>query len=183
LLLPTSSGRYFRVMRIPCQDLSPRGSRVPIAALHSPTYFFGLLWVICQDMGAKGLTGLLLLFEGRGLWGLCTRVWVSKVLRFRCTNRSECGSCRSQSGVRPGKIGASTPVQVHFHVMKSHSTRQEILTLRRFSVHDISKRGSGGFASSTVDGPQIGHLPDPGNPVALRTCPISGPHALGVAAR
>jgi hypothetical protein len=39
----------------------------------------------------------------------------------------------------------------------------------------------------TIDSPQIGHAPDPGKPVALRTCPISGPHVigffLGVAAR
>jgi hypothetical protein len=31
-----------------------------------------------------------------------------------------------------------------------------------------------------VDSPEIGHPPDPGKPVASRTCPISGPH---VAAR
>jgi hypothetical protein len=29
----------------------------------------------------------------------------------------------------------------------------------------------------TVDGPRIRHPPDLGKPVALRTCPISGPHA------
>jgi hypothetical protein len=28
---------------------------------------------------------------------------------------------------------------------------------------------------NTVDSPQIGHAPDPGKPVALRTCPISRP--------
>jgi hypothetical protein len=38
------------------------------------------------------------------------------------------------------------------------------------------------FLMSTDDSPQIGHAPDPGKPVALRTCPISGPHAIGVAA-
>jgi hypothetical protein len=36
---------------------------------------------------------------------------------------------------------------------------------------------------STVDSPQIGHLPDPGNSVAMMTCPISGSHATGEAAR
>jgi hypothetical protein len=31
----------------------------------------------------------------------------------------------------------------------------------------------------TVDSPEIGHPPDPGKPVVFRTCPISGPHAIG----
>jgi hypothetical protein len=30
-----------------------------------------------------------------------------------------------------------------------------------------------------VDSPQVGTLTDPGKPVTLRTCPISGPHAIG----
>jgi hypothetical protein len=33
---------------------------------------------------------------------------------------------------------------------------------------------------NTVDSPKIGHPPDPGKPAALRTWPLSRPHAVGV---
>jgi hypothetical protein len=37
------------------------------------------------------------------------------------------------------------------------------------------------YLEATVDNPQIGHLSDPGKPVAFRSCPISGPHAIAAA--
>jgi hypothetical protein len=37
---------------------------------------------------------------------------------------------------------------------------------------------SGGARCTTVGSPQIGYPPDPGKPVALKTCPISGPYVI-----
>jgi hypothetical protein len=52
-----------------------------------------------------------------------------------------------------------------------------------FDHQDIAKKRFVFSCPITVGSPQIGHPPDPGKLVALRSCPESKPHAIRVAAR
>jgi hypothetical protein len=55
----------------------------------------------------------------------------------------------------------------------------EILRLQVYKSCTLSRTGTD-FHENTVDSPQIKNPPDPGKAVALRTCHISGPHAIAV---